>query len=321
MQLGGPEDVALSDTAEHLIDKSTRRKTKIKYNCIVRKWHSYCDRNKVSLQATTNTFLNFLAEEFDRDLKHSYIRGYTSALADYISDVDYTLLRKLMKGIHNSRPSKPRYSAIWDVNIVLSYIGAMTTQKYMDLTLKTVALFMILSGSRVNMLSHFKVSNMTLTNEECTFIFNDVLKTSVEGEQSKKLTFRAYPDDRSLCPVKTMLKYLEVRGEKSASDHIFTITVKPFTPAKSDTIANWLKKVLLLSGIDSGRYTAHSFRSASTSAAAFRGVSIMTIMKSASWKNVDTFKKFYFKDLEEVYDLEESENFGVELLKSFQTVE
>ena len=76
-----------------------------------------------------------------------------------------------------------------------------------------------------------------------------------------------------------------------------------------------------MSGIDSGRYTAHSFRSASTSAAAFGGVSIMTIMKSASWKNVDTFKKFYLKDLEEGYDLKESENFGVELLKNFQTVE
>ena len=149
-----------------------------------------------------------------------------------------------MKGIHNNRPSKPRYSAIWDVNLVLAYIGAMTTSTYMDLTLKTVALFMILSGSRVNMLSHFKLSNMTMTDTECTILFDDVLKTSVEGERSKQMIFRAYPDDPSLCPVKTMLRYLDVRGAKSIYDCIFTITVKPFTPAKPDTIANWLKKVL-----------------------------------------------------------------------------
>ena len=134
------------------------------------------------------------------------------------------------------------------------------------------------------------------------------------------MIFRAYLDDPALCPVKTMLHYLDVRGDKSIYDCIFTITVKPFTPAKPDTIANWLKKVLFSSGIDSGRYTAHSYRSASTSAAAFSGVSIMTILKSASWKNVDTFKKHYFRELDEVYDLEEPENFGVELLTNYHKV-
>ena len=233
----------------------------------------------------------------------------------------YVLLRKLLKGIHNRRPSKPRYSAIWDVNIVLAYIGAMTTTKYIDLTMKTVGLFMILSGSRVNMLSHFKVSNMTLTDTECTFIFSDVLRTSVEGVSAKPLVFRAYPYDSTLCPVKTMLAYLEKRGEKSAGDQIFTITVRPFTAAKSDTIANWLKKLLFMSGIDTGKYSAHSYLSSSTSAAAFSGVNITTILKSASWSNVDTFKKYYLRELDEVYDLEDPENFGVELLKKFHEIE
>ena len=314
MQLGGPEDVPLTHTAEELISGATRRKTKIKYECVVRKWHKYCERDGLDVQATTNTFLNFLGEEFDRNLGHSYIRGYTAALAPYIGNVDPSLRKKLMRGIYNRRPSKPRYSAIWDVDIVLSYVGAMITDKFMDLTLKTVALFMLLSGSRVNMLSHFKVSNMTLTDTECTFVFNDVLKTD---HPSKQIIYRAYPSDKSLCPVKCMLEYLNARGEKSSSDHIFIITRRPFSPASSDTIANWLKKVLSLSGIDTGRYSAHSFRSASTSAAAFSGVSIMTILKAASWKNVSTFKQYYYKELDEVYDLEESENFGVELLNNF----
>ena len=69
-----------------------------------------------------------------------------------------------------------------------------------------------------------------------------------------------------------------------------------------------------MAGIDSGKYSAHSYRSASTSAAAFSGVSITTILKAASWKNVDTFKNYYYRELDEVYDLEEPENFGVELL-------
>ena len=44
MQLGGPEDVALTETAEQLINESTRPKTKTKYNCVIRKWHRYCEQ-------------------------------------------------------------------------------------------------------------------------------------------------------------------------------------------------------------------------------------------------------------------------------------
>ena len=97
--------------------------------------------------------------------------------------------------------------------------------------------------------------------------------------------------------------------------------MQPFTAAKSDTIANWLKKLLFLAGIDTGKYSAHSYRASSTSAAAFRGISITTILKSASWTNVDTFKKYYLKELEEVYDLDDPENFGVEILNRFHVSE
>ena len=312
--------MSLSETAIQLINGSTRESTKRKYSSIVGKWRRYCEGNHLDLQATTTTFANFLGQEFDRDLKYSYLRSYTAALASYISAVDYTIHQKLLKGIHNKRPSTPRYSAIWDVNIVLAYIGAMITDSFRDMTLKMAALLMLLSGNRVNMLSHLKVTNMFINDNECTFIFDEVLKTTMPGESTKPMVFRAYPQDSSLCPVKNMWKYLEVRNEKSGNDQLFVITMKPFTAAKSDTIANWLKKVLDLAGINTGRYSAHSYRSSSTSAAAFGGVSIGTILKSASWANVDTFKKHYLRELDDVYNLEGEENFGVELLNQHHSV-
>ena len=84
-----------------------------------------------------------------------------------------------------------------------------------------------------------------------------------------------------------------MRNNKSGSDQLFVTHRKPFLPAKANTIANWLKNVLDLAGINTGRYSAHSYRSSSTSAAAFSGISIGTILKSASWKNADVFKKHY----------------------------
>ena len=37
---------------------------------------------------------------------------------------------------------------------------------------------MLLSRAQVNTFSHFKVTNMYITNTECTFVFNEVLKHS-----------------------------------------------------------------------------------------------------------------------------------------------
>ena len=75
--------------------------------------------------------------------------------------------------------------------------------------------------------------------------------------------------------------------------------------------------MLCAAGVDTSEYQAHSCRAASTSTAALAGVSLSTILNFASWKNVKTFKTFYYKDIVEGgYDLEK-ENFGEELLKQF----
>ena len=195
------------------------------------------------------------------------------------------------------------------------------TDTFSDMTLKLAAPPMPLSGNRANTLSHLKVTNPFITNTESTFVFDEVLKTTAPGRSLKPMVFRAYPLDASLCPVKNMWKFLEMRNSKSGSDQLFVTRRKPFSPAKPDTIANWLKKVLVLAGINTGRYQAHSYISISTSAAAFSGVSIGTILKSASWQNVDVFKKHYLRELDIAYNLEGDENFGEELLNQHHNVQ
>ena len=304
----------LSETAIELINGSTRSSTKTKYGSIVQKWLRYCKAQNCSTQATTTTFVNFLASEFNRDLKYSYLRGYTAALAGYTSAVDNNMVTKLLKGIHNKRPSTAKYSAIWDVNLVLAYIGAMKTETFSDMSLKMAALLMILSGNRVNMLSHMKITQMYLNEDECTFTFDEVLKTTQPGISTSPMTFKSFPSDRSLCPVANIWDYLRRRNNLSGESQLLVTRVKPFSPAKPETIANWLKQVLNLAGVNTGRYSAHSYRSSSTSAAALGGVGIRTILKSASWKNVDVFRKHYLRELDSVYEMEEPENFGEELL-------
>ena len=86
----------------------------------------------------------------------------------------------------------------------------MSTDSDMNLTRKLVCLLMLLSGSRVNSISHLKISNMYLTDTECTFVFDDVLKHSRPYFKEKPLVFRAFPQNPKLFPVSTLIKYLDI---------------------------------------------------------------------------------------------------------------
>ena len=299
-----------------LIDQATRKSTKTKYKCIIKKWKAYCTDNNIPLKATTNSFANFMASEFDHKLSYSYIRGFTAPLVEFTEDVDWITIQKLKKGMHNLRPPVPKYCAIWDVNMVLTWLSAMRTDTFILLSQKVATLLMILSGNRVNMLTSMKVTQMVITTEEVTFTFDVVLKHTREGSTGDIMTFRTYPE-KSLCPVQAIAEYMTIRGPLCADPHLF-ITTKPrngvYNAAHHDTLARWIKEVLGAAGVNTGRYAAHSCRAASTSAAALAGVSLSTIIKSASWSNVTTFRTYYKREIERYYE-PQKENFGSLLLE------
>lgn len=74
---------------------------------------------------------------------------------------------------------------------------------------------------------------------------------------------------------------------------------KPHGQAPKSTICRWLKEVLSGAGIDVGIFSAHSFRSASTSAAYNMDVPLDTILQTAGWSNAKTFRKLYHRPIKE----------------------
>ena len=178
------EAIELTKEAMELISGATRDSTKAKYNCIIRKWTRYCQRFGYSLFATTNNYANFIAAEFrERNLKWSYLKSYASALKNYTKNVNTDLLKQLLKGVYNARPPVPKYCVVWDVKVVLDFLSAMRTDTLMLLSQKVTTLLMILSGNRVNMLTHMKLTNLIVNMDmgECTFTFDEVLKHSRPG--------------------------------------------------------------------------------------------------------------------------------------------
>ena len=73
--------------------------------------------------------------------------------------------------------------------------------------------------------------------------------------------------------------------------------MKPFKEVQSSTIANWMKLVLKMAGIDTLLYKAHSCRSASTSRANVLGISLKYILKRGNWSGASTWQRHYNKKI------------------------
>ena len=76
---------------------------------------------------------------------------------------------------------------------------------------------------------------------------------------------------------------------------VFITSRKPFRRARPATLGHWIKDSLSSAGVDTGRFTAHSTRSASTSQAKMKGVPVTDILKVANWTSRSTFVRFYHR--------------------------
>ena len=74
--------------------------------------------------------------------------------------------------------------------------------------MKTASLIMLLSGHRVNTLLNLKITNMYISETECTFVFSSVLKHSRLCYHQQPLIFRPFPSNPSHCPVTNIKQYI-----------------------------------------------------------------------------------------------------------------
>ena len=312
---GTPE--AISESAGRILQAAWRPSTHSKYANNQRKWQDFCDSRKINpFQANIGQILDFLSYFFD--LGHSYktITGYTTTIKKFIAldSRDQILLKRFMKGVYNLRPPKKRHMATWDITIVLNHLRNMNINTTMTISKKLATLYMILAGTRVNSLFHLKITNMYLTDDECSFTFDQVIKHSRPGFNTQPLIFRAFPQDIQLCPVYHTKLYLTYRLNVCSDLGFFATTIQPYHAASTATISRWIKETLGEAGINTGKFTAHSCRSASTTAAEFLGIDIITIRKAAGWSQENTFIRHYRKEIE----FSENKNFGYSLLEKAQ---
>ena len=253
--------------------------------------------------------VNFLTSLFEGGLGYGGVASARSALGHVITVpgcpklADHPLIQRLLKGIGNVRPPKPRYTMIWDTTPLIKYTASLKNEEldFRKACWKTSALLTVLSGQRVSTLHKFKLSNLQVTDTLALFNITEPLKQSKPTHKPQPVLFHHYPHNEQLCPVRLIHVYLEIRKSlplTTVYDEFFLTHRKPHHPATTDTLARWVKSVLHLSGVNIDTYKPHSYRSASTSHAKSAGVPLEDILRAGQWKSSDCFTTFYDREIE-----------------------
>lgn len=249
--------------------------------------------------------VQFLNELFEEGKSYSSINTARSTLSCFLTNSSGNTIgnspsvKRFMKGVFELRPPVPRYKFIWDVSIVLNFLGEFfpnDTLSLKVLTFKCAMLLALSSMQRIQTLHAICVDDVNFTNDLVYIPIYKLLKQSHARNYKIYITLKPFNENPSICPVATLKLYInktqDIRGD---SRELFISFLKPHRQVSRSTLSRWIKTVMEEAGIDTSLFKSHSTRAASASSARNNLANIEDIMKIAGWSNASTFKKFYDK--------------------------
>ena len=302
----------ISEDTSKIISNSRTEGTRTTYDYAWSKWMGWCSQREIDpLNSTIGKILDFLTYYYhEKNAKYRYLGVFRSAISAYHKPIegfkvgDHPLVSAFMAGVNNLRPPMPKYTEIWDVDDVLRCIKnlpqPLSAKQLSYKTAMLLALIIIPRGAEINMLD---ISMMGLTKTKCVFTLKGLPKNKKKGKRTPVLDFENFKEDKDLCPVKSLIDYCSLtepfrRANNETS--LFLGLLKPHAALTKSSIARWLKEVLKWAGIDTKIYQAHSVRSAATSKAFMKGLSVPDIIKKGNWSRESTWQTFYNKDIKSV---------------------
>ncbi len=93
--------------------------------------------------------------------------------------------------------------------------------------------------------------------------------------------------------LKCYISMTEGFRKDSNNELLFISSVGLHNLVKSQTISNWIKKVLKDAGFDVEIFSSHSTRGAAASKAVAVGASLDSVLSAGHWASSSTFRKFY----------------------------
>ena len=301
----------VSDETVQLLSEHFRRPgTNTAYNSAWDQWTSWVlQRGYDPFQAPVAIVADYLTNRFRKGDQYRTINSHRSAISAFHIQVDgikvgqHELVKDVMKSIFHARPPQPKYQYVWDVDVVLDFIKSLGSNESISdkfLTWKLAMLLALTSGSRSSELHALDINHMVVNDSTVKFQFSVLTKNRRIGSSPPTLVFHSFPNNEFLCVIKCLSAYLERSKlwRNSVERNCLLLSYQdPHKPVVSCTIAGWLKKLMTAAGIDTSIFSAHSTRSASSSKAAFKGLSCKDIMEHANWSKVSTFRRYYHRGI------------------------
>ena len=220
----------LSGKATNIVCSSWRKGTADQYDSYIKRWKTYaCQRNIDPVNPDVEDAINFLAALFEQGLSCSAICIARSALSSFIdikgcnSFGEHKLVKRLIKGVYELKPSFPKYTSTWDVDVVLAYLENLMPVEHLtikEVSYKLVTLIAILSGQRCQTIHCLNIRDMTLTENKCVFKINSLLKQSKRGRHLMPIELIGFKENLSLCVIHTLREYLKRTKDKRKSEQL-----------------------------------------------------------------------------------------------------
>ena len=298
----------ISKESTELLLASWRQKSAKSHDSLFNKWVCWCNkRNADPVSGPISDVVNFLADLFKQGYEYRSLNAYRSAISSVHTEVEgysvgqHPLICRVLKGVFNSRPPKPRYQSTWSVKSVLTWmegLGPNSKLSLTDLSHKLAMLLCLVRPMRSSDVAKLDLRFRRYLPEGVSFQPANLTKQDRPGMARIEFFSAKFAHNSVLCPVETLRAYEKVTEPwrpQNGEQKLFLGLVKPHKPVVSSTIARWLKGVLEKSGINTDIFNGHSTRAAAVTTAASAGITIADILQAADWSSESVFQKFYYK--------------------------
>lgn len=279
------------------------------YDSGLRRWFRFCQsRNQDCLSASAAIVLDFLQEQFNRGMSYGSLNSYRSAIAQILgpSIAEDFRMRRFFKGVFHLRPNGPKYENTWDPLVVLNHLKSLSNDNISleQISYKLAMLLALSSGQRVQTLSLIELEDIKSSPQGVQIFIHNRIKTSRVNRTQPVISLPFYINNESICVATTLLLYINMtKGLRNSVCNRLLITLKkPYRNASSQTISQWIRRVMSRAGVDTTVFASHSTRHASTSLAGRKGIPWDIIRSAAGWsKDSKSFATFYNRPVRDPY--------------------
>ena len=231
---------------------------------MLQQWHDFCGREETNyFLSDVTSVLKIFTELYEKGCQYSSINLARSALASvvtlrgYATLSDRPLIKRFMKGVFHLRPPKPKYSSIWDPDILLRYWQKLEVNSQLNL-LELSKKVTTLLGSE-----YFANCNIWCQSNHCVkwhvyFYSSELLKHDQQGRARDKFIYKKFENSK-LCAMAATKEYLKWRAEHNVAHRKFLFTTaSPYSSPHKGTIARWVKNTLSQVGVNTNIFSSHS---------------------------------------------------------------